>query len=79
MRLQQRISLEHNKALIGQRVIVLVEGSLGENNLLKGRMATQAPDIDGHVTISEGHAAVGDMVDVLITKAHPYDLEGVIA
>ncbi len=39
-------------------------------------MATQAPDIDGHVVITGGRAFPGQIVDVRITKALPYDLEG---
>ena len=76
MELQQRISLEHNQGLIGKRVRVLVEGLLGGNGMMKGRMATQAPDIDGQVIVTTGSASPGQMVDVRITKAHPYDLEG---
>ncbi len=76
MELQQQISLEHNKTLIGERVRVLVEELLGEAGMLKGRMATQAPEIDGQVVIRTGSASPGQMVDVLITEAHPYDLEG---
>jgi ribosomal protein S12 methylthiotransferase len=77
MELQQRISLEHNRGLIGEKVVVLIEERL-EDATFKGRMATQAPDVDGHVTIAGGRAQPGEMVDVLITKAHPYDLEGEI-
>jgi len=76
MELQQQISLEHNQALIGERIRVLVEGPLGKAGVLKGRMATQAPEIDGQVMIRKGSASPGQMVDVLVTEAHPYDLEG---
>jgi ribosomal protein S12 methylthiotransferase len=76
MELQQRISLENNTALIGETVPVLIEERLGENGMLKGRMATQAPEIDGHVTLSGGTASPGQFVDVLIRRVDPYDLEG---
>ena len=76
MELQQRISLKHNSDLIGKRVVVLIEGPLGDPDSLAGRIATQAPDIDGRVIITAGTASPGQMVDVRITKAYPYDLEG---
>jgi ribosomal protein S12 methylthiotransferase len=76
MELQQRISLENNTALIGETVPVLIEERLGENGMLKGRMATQAPEIDGHVTLSCETASPGQFADVLIRRVDPYDLEG---
>ncbi len=68
--------MEHNEELVGKKVLVLTEGRTEEKGMLKGRMATQAPDIDGHVIITQGDASPGQMVDVRITKAYPYDLEG---
>ncbi len=76
MKLQQRISFEHNQDLVGKRVPILIESPLGGNGKMRGRMATQAPDIDGHVVITGGRAFPGQIVDVRITKALPYDLEG---
>ncbi len=78
MDLQQQVSLEHNESLVGKRVLVLIEGPLKGRDTLKGRMATQAPDIDGEVTITKGKASPGQIVEVHITKAFPYDLEGEI-
>jgi ribosomal protein S12 methylthiotransferase len=76
MEVQQGISLDHNSQLIGRRVAVLVDESVEEHGTLKGRMSTQAPEIDGQVTVVGGCASAGDMVDIRITKADPYDLEG---
>jgi ribosomal protein S12 methylthiotransferase len=78
MELQKQISLEHTQTFVGKRVTVLIEGPLGEKGIVTGRMATQAPDIDGQVLIIRGSAPPGKMVDVRITQAHPYDLEGEI-
>ncbi|MBW2123529.1 MAG: TRAM domain-containing protein, partial [Deltaproteobacteria bacterium] len=78
MELQQRISLEHNRSLVGKTVPVLVEGRLGDSGILRGRMATQAPEIDGQVLITRGTASPGEILEVRITKALPYDLEGEI-
>jgi ribosomal protein S12 methylthiotransferase len=55
---------------------VLVEGPHPETGLLlKGRLAGQAPEIDGSVLIVDGSAAPGRFVTCEITKAHAYDLE----
>ncbi|OYW04958.1 MAG: hypothetical protein B7X11_02370, partial [Acidobacteria bacterium 37-65-4] len=64
---------------VGQRLEVLVEGACEETeHLLQGRLATQAPDIDGRVLINDGFAAPGTFATVRVTEAHPYDLVGEI-
>jgi ribosomal protein S12 methylthiotransferase len=78
MQLQQRISLEHHSELIGKKVLVLAEGPVGDRDIVTGRMATQAPEIDGQVMITKGSASPGQMVTVRITEAYPYDLGGEI-
>ncbi|MGE4231738.1 MAG: 30S ribosomal protein S12 methylthiotransferase RimO [Bacteriovoracia bacterium] len=76
-KLHQKISKEKNNALVGQTLKVLIEGTSEETELLlKGRHFGQAPDIDGNVLINDGNAAVGDIVNVTITEALPYDLVG---
>lgn len=77
MTLQQEISRDKHRALIGQTMRVLVEGYSEETELLLvGRNSQQAPDIDGVTYINEGEAKIGDMVDVKITEAMDYDLVG---
>ncbi len=77
MSLQSKISLQKNKNLIGTRQRVMVDGLSRETDLLlEGRMAGQAPEIDGVVLINEGVADVGKFAEVEITEAHPYDLVG---
>ncbi|MBE9504728.1 MAG: 30S ribosomal protein S12 methylthiotransferase RimO [Proteobacteria bacterium] len=79
MEVQQAISLERNREHVGKRVRVLVEGLSEETDLLlQGRATFQAPEIDGITYINAGQADVGDIKDVLITEAHPYDLVGEI-
>lgn len=79
MELQMEISREKHRAFIGKVVSVLVEGYSEETDLLlQGRMAQQAPDIDGVVLINDGHAEVGEIVPVLITDSMDYDLIGEI-
>lgn len=74
MEVQAAISLRKNRALVGSRQRVLVDGM--EDLVLMGRLVTQAPDIDGAVYLSECDAAPGDFVEVVITDASEYDLKG---
>jgi ribosomal protein S12 methylthiotransferase len=77
--LQQEVSLARNRARVGSRLRVLVEGVHEETeHLLQGRAAHQAPEVDGHVLINDGFAAPGTFAQVKITEAHPYDLVGEI-
>lgn len=79
MTLQRSISREHNKNMVGQIEPVLVEGLSPETDLLLvGRTRTQAPEVDGQVIINKGEAKKGDIVPVLITESHDYDLIGEI-
>ncbi len=79
MELQQEISLGRNVERVGRKVEVLIEGYSEETDLLlQGRAAFQAPEIDGVTYITAGCAEVGEIRDVLITEAHPYDLVGEI-
>lgn len=77
MEVQAEISLEKNKGKIGTIEQVLVEGKSKETDLLlEGRTRFQAPEIDGCVYINSGVCNPGEIVDVRITEAHPYDLVG---
>ena len=77
MAVQKRINREQNRALIGQRLEVLVEGPSPESDdLLVGRHQGQAPDIDGVVYINDGFGYPGEFVTVEVTEAHDYDLVG---
>ncbi len=70
-------SIERNQKLVGKTFTVLVEGESDETELLlKGRHSGQAPDIDGQVLINDGAAVPGDLVQVQITEALPFDLVG---
>jgi ribosomal protein S12 methylthiotransferase len=77
MEAQQRIAREQQRAMIGRRVEVLVEGRAEETeHLLAGRHAQQAPEIDGVTYINEGLAYPGEIVTVEITDAAEYDVVG---
>jgi ribosomal protein S12 methylthiotransferase len=73
MGLQKKISLKKHRGLVGRRMEVLVEGQDRRRRLLRGRLKTQAPEIDGSVFL-KGKARPGDRVEARITEALPYDL-----
>jgi ribosomal protein S12 methylthiotransferase len=79
MKLQMGISREMHRRFIGETKEVVIDGLSEETDLLlQGRLATQAPGIDGVVLINEGTASVGDFVKVKISDSHDYDLIGSI-
>ncbi len=76
MQAQAEISLRKNRDLIGREVEVLVEGTVpGRAARMRGRSATQAPEIDGAI-LFKGEAEPGEFVRVRITQALTYDLRG---
>jgi ribosomal protein S12 methylthiotransferase len=74
MKAQAKISLKKNRALIGTHHRVLIDGM--EDMALIGRLATQAPEIDGVVYLSETESEPGEFVEVTISDATEYDLMG---
>lgn len=78
MELQQEISRRKQAQLVGRNCQVLVEGPSEENDwVLVGRLASQAPDIDGVTYLSETEATPGDFLPVVIESAADYDLVAV--
>jgi len=73
MEVQKKISLKKYQEIVGERRVVLVEGPQRGQGILRGRLQTQAPEIDGSVLLN-GKARVGDWVEARITQALPYDL-----
>lgn len=77
--LQARMVKTRLKALVGTVQPVLVDGLSPESDyLLSGRLAGQAPDIDGQVYITAGTGRLGEIQAVRLTRALPYDLVGEI-
>jgi ribosomal protein S12 methylthiotransferase len=75
MSLQKKIATKRNRSRRGQRFEVLVEGPHPESEwLLEGRLASQAPEIDGSVILNDGRADPGTFVTCEVTEAHAYDL-----
>ena len=80
MGLQKRLVQARQRTRIGQRLRVLVDGTAAEHELvLKGRLASQAPDIDASVFLTEcdpSRYRAGDFAEVDIVGARGYDLVG---
>jgi ribosomal protein S12 methylthiotransferase len=83
MAIQKKISREKLRAFNGRVVTSLVEGPSKDNPLVwEARLEGMAPDIDGKVYLTDielpggESAAVGDAVQVEITKTDAYDLIG---
>ncbi|BCR06857.1 ribosomal protein S12 methylthiotransferase RimO [Desulfuromonas versatilis] len=79
MKAQKRVSFRKNRALVGNTEPVLIEGYSEETDLLlRGRSIRQAPDVDGQVYVTAGHADIGSIVALRITDSSDYDLIGEI-
>lgn len=77
MELQNKISAEKCAQYLGREILVLVDGSLDEQNMFCGRSFTDSPNIDGLVFIkSDKTLQAGDFVRVKITETSDYDLIG---
>lgn len=78
MVLQQSISLEHNRAMVGRELDVLAEGWDDEQNMFWGRWEGDAPEIDGKVYFAAADEIMpGEFVRVKVLDAGEYDLTGV--
>jgi ribosomal protein S12 methylthiotransferase len=78
MAMQKRLVASRLQARIGERTTLLVDGPAADHELvLRGRLMTQAPDIDAAVYLTDcdpsSHRA-GELVDVELVGAEGYDL-----
>jgi len=81
MELQQKIALSRNELRVGRTFDAIITGACEETeHLLEGRIAGQAPEIDGRLLINDGidllPSELPAFARVEITDAHPYDLVG---
>jgi len=75
MELQQEISLEKNQEKLGRIFKVLIDKK--EAGRYLGRTEFDSVEVDNEVIISsKKKLAIGEFVNVKITKAYDYDLEG---
>jgi ribosomal protein S12 methylthiotransferase len=78
MGVQKQLVRQRQRRRIGEHERLLVDGPAGEHDLvLRGRLASQAPDIDASVYLTDcdpsGYRA-GDFVEVTLVGARDYDL-----
>lgn len=75
MNVQQEISYEKNQEKIGQTFKVLIDKK--EAGRYLGRTEFDSVEVDNEVVIaSDKPLPIGDFVNVVITRAYDYDLEG---
>ena len=78
MGLQKQLVGRRQRGRIGEIARIVVDGPSGDHDLvLKGRLMTQAPDIDASVYLTEcdpSSLRAGDFVEVEIVGARDYDL-----
>jgi ribosomal protein S12 methylthiotransferase len=78
MHLQRQLGRARQRARIGQRIRVLVDGPSGDHELvMQGRTPWQAPDIDGVVYLTDcdpSRYRAGDVLDADVVAARDYDL-----
>jgi len=78
MGLQKRLVARRNRSRVGERVRAVVDGQSAEHELiLRARFASQAPEIDASVYLTECDPSSyrpGDFVEVEIVGSRDYDL-----
>ncbi len=75
MQLQQEIAFKATEGRVGQKIDVIIEGEIPEENVYIARSEMDAPQIDGCVFLPlMGNYMSGDIVKVTISKAEGYDL-----
>jgi ribosomal protein S12 methylthiotransferase len=78
MSLQKQLIRKKNRGRIGERARIVVDGPAADHDLvLRGRLSTQAPDIDAVVYLTEcdpSNYRAGDFAEVEIVGSKDYDL-----
>ena len=77
--LQAEISMKKHERLIGSLQVALVEERPGGAEPGRGRLWSQAPEIDGEFFFTGDFLRPGDITTFRITSAGTYDLEGIPA
>ena len=79
MRVQETISLERNRALVGREIQVLVESELPDEQIWLARSWRDAPEVDCQVKVEVVAGAplprIGRFAQVRITGAETHDLQ----
>ncbi|MFO1029848.1 MAG: 30S ribosomal protein S12 methylthiotransferase RimO [Planctomycetota bacterium] len=78
MELQRSVMRSFHESLVGKTLPVIVDGYDAEAKRVVARTWADAPEVDGRVLLPKGSAEPGQMLDVTITKAHDYEVEGAL-
>ncbi len=73
MMIQQQISLEKNKTLIGTKDVVVIDKSSEDEGWSIARSYRDAPEIDNYVRINE-YVSEGELINIEYVDAFEYDL-----
>lgn len=77
MELQQDIVFDRNEDLIGEEMLVMIEGKVADENAYVGRTYRDAPNVDGLIFVNTDEELFsGDFAKVKVTGAMDYDLIG---
>lgn len=77
MELQQAVSLDKSREMVGRVIECLIEGKIEDDNTYVGRSYKDAPNVDGYVFVNtDENLMSGDIVKVRIDGAMEYDLIG---
>ena len=77
MELQQEISYDHSRSMIGRTLEVMIQGKVADENAYVGRTYMDGPGVDGMIFVQTGEEMMsGDFAMVRVTGAMEYDLIG---
>ena len=77
MELQQEISYDFSKSMVGKTLEVMIEGKVADENAYVGRTYMDGPGVDGMIFVQTAEALMsGDFARVRVTGAMEYDLIG---
>ena len=80
MELQQEIAFEKAQDMIGQELVVMIEGKVADEDVYVARTYRDAPNVDGFLFLNtSAELMTGDFVKVLVTDSNEYDLIGEIS
>ena len=66
--------------MIGEEVLVMIEGKVADESAYIGRTYGDAPKVDGYIFVQTGELLMtGDFAKVRVTGALEYDLIGELA
>lgn len=79
MELQQAVAFEKAEGMVGQRLTVMVEGRVADEDVYVARTYRDAPGVDGYLFVNTSlQLTTGDFVKVIVTDSNEYDLIGEI-